>query len=377
VREIGPANGWHGLSRRFGVNGKEGGRRSDEGARSTGVGEREKVEAVARQRMRAGVRMAAILATFALVLVACGNDEEQGGATGTTGGGEPYKVTLITGDNHDPFMVTMVEGAEAAAAELGVTFDWQAPAEWDVQQQIPVMDAVLASAPDAVLVQPTDVTALIEPLRQFQEAGIKVITVDTDVEDTSVRLANITSDNELGGKIAADFLAEQLPAGAKVLLMGPVPGIYTTDLRKKGFEEGIANTDLDYVDYQSNNDDPVQVAQQVAAVLQKHPDLAGIFAMDTFNGEGSATAVQEAGLSDQVTIISFDAGPAEVEKLRAGVIDALIVQKSYEMGFMGIEFAVKALNGEQLEPQTYTEYVVATIDNIDSPEVQQYIYKEL
>jgi ribose transport system substrate-binding protein len=226
-------------------------------------------------------------------------------------------------------------------------------------------------------VQPTDVTALIEPIRKFDEAGIKVITVDTDVEDTSVRLANITSDNELGGQLAAQFLADKLPAGAKVLLMGPVPGVYTADLRKKGFEETIAETDLDYVDYQTNNDDPVQVAQQVSAVLQKHPDLAGIFAMDTFNGEGSATAVQEAGLGDQVTIVSFDAGPAEVEKLKAGVIDALIVQKSYDMGYMGIDFAVKALNDEALEPQTYTDYVIATQENVDTPEVQQYLYKAL
>jgi ribose transport system substrate-binding protein len=333
-----------------------------------------------RRKVRLRLRVAAVLATFALVLVAC-SDDGGGGTTGgsgaATGGGENYKVTLITGDNHDPFMVTMVDGCKAAAEKLGVEFDWQAPAEWDVQQQIPVMDAVLASSPDAVLVQPTDVTALIEPIRQFDEAGIKVITVDTDVEDTSVRLANITSDNKLGGQLAAEFLDKQLPAGAKVLLMGPVPGIYTTDLRKEGFEEAIAKTDLDYVDYQSNNDDPVQVAQQVAAVLQKHPDLAGIFAMDTFNGEGSGTAVQEAGLGDQVTIISFDAGPAEVEKLKAGVMDALIVQKAYDMGSMGIEFAVDALNGESLEPQTYTDYVIATQENIDTPEVQQYIYKEL
>ncbi len=344
--------------------------------RSAGGGERG-MEAVARHRVHVQVRIVAFLAVLALILVACGNDEGGGTTTGATGSGEGYKVTLITGDNHDPFMVTMVEGCKAAAADLGVEFDWQAPAEWDVQQQIPVMDAVLASAPDAVLVQPTDVTALVESLRQFTEAGIKVITVDTDVEDTSVRLANITSDNELGGQLAAEFLADQLPAGAKVLLMGPVPGIYTTDLRKKGFEAAIANTDLDMVGYQSNNDDPVQVAQQVAAELQKNPDLAGIFAMDTFNGEGSATAVQEAGLGDQVTIISFDAGPAEVEKLKAGVIDALIVQKSFEMGRMGIEFAVAALNGEQLEPQTYTDYVIATRENIDTAEVQQYIYKEL
>lgn len=332
---------------------------------------------MARRKARAQLRVAAVLATLALVLVACGNDEGGGTSTGATGGAESYKITLVTGDNHDPFMVTMVEGCKAAAADAGAEFDWQAPAEWDVQQQIPVMDAVLASGPDAVLVQPTDVTALIDSLRQFTEAGIKVITVDTDVEDTSVRLANITSDNELGGQIAAEFLAEQLPAGAKVLLMGPVPGVYTADLRKKGFEAAIAETDLDYVDYQTNNDDPVQVAQQVAAVLQKHPDLAGIFAMDTFNGEGSATAVQEAGLGDQVTIVSFDAGPAEVEKLKAGVIDALIVQKAYDMGFMGVEFAVNALNGEELEPQTYTDYVVATRENIDTEEVQQYIYKEL
>jgi len=315
-------------------------------------------------------KILAIGAVLALVLAACSSTGDDDASS------EDFRITIVTGDNHDPFYVTLAEGAGDAGDSLGVEVDWQAAAQWDVQLQIPLLNGVLATNPDALVVSPTDVDALIFPLQQFVDAGTIVITVDTDVGDKDARIANITSDNELGGKIAAEFLAEQLPAGAKVLLMGPQPGIFTTDLRKKGFEEAIAGTDIEYVGNQINNDDPVQVAQQVGAVLQRFPDLAGIFAMDTFNGEGSATAVQEAGLSDQVTIISFDAGPAEVEKLRAGVIDALIVQKSYDMGWLGIEYALSALKGNDIPAQTLTDYVIATQDNIDTEEVQQFIYKE-
>ena len=76
---------------------------------------------MARQRLGVQVRIAAILAALTLVLAACGDGDEGDGEA--TGGGESYKITLITGDNHDPFMVTMVEGCKDAAAEFGVEFD--------------------------------------------------------------------------------------------------------------------------------------------------------------------------------------------------------------------------------------------------------------
>lgn len=291
---------------------------------------------------------------------------------------KPFKISLVTGDNHDPFYVTMNDGAQAMAKQLGVTVTWQGPQTFEAQLQIPILDAVLASKPDFLITAPTDVQALINPLKQFNQAGIPVITIDTDVSDTTVRLGNITSDNQLGGKFAAQFLSEALNGSGKVLYVGPQPGVFTTDQRQKGFEAALkANyPGLTYVGPQFDNDDPTQAASVISAVLQRNPDLTGIFAADTFNGAGAATAVQNAGLIGKVKIVEFDAEPDQVAALKRGLVDALIVQKAYSMGQIGITYAACYLNGDKsIPPETNPDYVIATKDNIGNPDIAKYIYR--
>ena len=139
----------------------------------------------------------------------------------------------MTGDNHDPFYVTMNEGAQAEAKKLGVKVNWQGPATFEAAPQITILDTLLASKPSFLIVAPTDVNALIGPLKQYNNAKIPVLTVDTDVNDKRVRLGNITSNNQLGGQLAASNLVK---AGSKtVAYVGEQRGVFTTDQRWQGF----------------------------------------------------------------------------------------------------------------------------------------------
>jgi ribose transport system substrate-binding protein len=283
----------------------------------------------------------------------------------------------VTGDNHDPFYVTMNQGAQAEAKKLGVTVIWQGPAQFEAQLQIPILDSVLAAKPNFLINAPDDVKALIQPLEQFKKAGIPVITVDTDVNNHSVRLANLTSNNILGGQLAAAFLNKSLGGHGKVMYVGEQPGVFTTDERQKGFEQALKTkyTGLTYIGPQFDNDDPSQVASVVSAELQRNPDLKGIFASDTANGQGAAVAVQNAGLTGKVKIVAFDAEPEEVQALEQGTIQALIVQKAYEEGMLAVKYAVQYLNGNHnIPPETNPSYVIATPANIHSPAIAKYIY---
>src|SRR5262249_46591727 len=146
-----------------------------------------------------------------------------------------HRITLVTGELKDPFYVTMAAGARAQAKKLGVTLDWQGPSAWDPSLQIPVFDSVLASKPEFLIAVPDDDKALIQPLRKFGDAGIPVLTADTDVADPSVRIGNITSDNKVGGTLSAQTIAEVLGDNGQVFLLCDPPGITTTDDRKAGF----------------------------------------------------------------------------------------------------------------------------------------------
>ncbi len=330
-----------------------------------------------RKLARVGLTSVAVVAMAALS--ACSSTNSGATASPSGGSGSPaqknYHMALITGDNHDPFFVSMNAGAQAEAKVLGVTVNWQGPAQYDPTLQIPIVSAVLSSKPDFVFICPTDSRALGAPIQQLTTAGIPVMTLDSDIDNTAARLGNITSDNLLGGKQAADALAKAINGKGEVAVLNEQPGVSTTDLRQQGFEKEIATfPGIKYVGVGRDNDDPTNAAAAASALLTRYPGLNGFFGTDTANGAGAATAVQQAGR--QASVIAFDAEPEEVTALKLGHIDSLIVQKAYDFGVLAVKNAVAYLNGDHtaIPAQILETYVIATKANIDSPDVQKYLY---
>ncbi|MGZ6993381.1 MAG: ABC transporter substrate-binding protein, partial [Ilumatobacteraceae bacterium] len=288
-----------------------------------------------------------------------------------------YKITLVVGQNNDPFYVTLANGATAEAKALGVTFSWQGPANFDPSLQIPIYDSVLAAKPQFLIAVPTDAQALIAPLKQFGAAGIPVLTVDTDVTDASVRIGNITSDNKLGGTLAAQQLATLVNNTGKVFLLCDPPGITTDADRKAGFEASIKTVSgINYVGSQIyNGSDASDATRVMNAELAAHPDLAGVVACDGAAGLGAATAIKSANKSSQIKLISFDAGPDLVTALKGGTISALMIQRSADIGSQAVDDAVRYLNGDHsIAASTLIPYIVGTTANIDNPDVQKYLF---
>ncbi len=295
-------------------------------------------------------------------------------------------VALVVGVKGDPFYVTMEKGARAKAEELGVELIVDGPAQFSPVQQTPIVDALIARGIDALLIAATDKQAMIEPLKRAYDAGIHVISVDTfigdgDYENGSVTfpLSYIGSDNVEGGRIACQALIEAIGGEGKIYIQNTIPGISTTDQREQGCKEAIEATNgavtLVGVDY--NDDSAAKAAEQTTAMLQRTPDLGGIFGANLFSAEGAAQAVKNAGLQGVVKIANFDAPEQAIKDLKEGVVDLVIAQKPAEMGSIAVEYAVKAINGDLsgIKKRVPTGYVVITRDNVDSPEAQAAIYK--
>ena len=312
---------------------------------------------------------------LALLLAACGGDDEGGGGGG--GAEQQYKLTLIQGVKGDQFYVTMQCGAQEAAAAAGATLDVTAPDEFDASLQTPVVNAVVAKKPDAILIAPTDTQAMIPPLTQAKAAGIKLVFVDTTTENgAELAESEIASDNEEGGREAARSLAELTGGKGSVLVINVKPGISTTDARAKGFEEEIKKTPgLKYIGQEYSNDKPEVAASKATAALAAHPDLVGIFGTNLFSAEGAATGLRSAGATKKVKIVGFDAGPKQVEDLEQGIVQALIAQKPADIGKAGVEQAIAALKGEPVQKKIGTGFVVVTKENMNDPDVKPFLYK--
>ena len=289
---------------------------------------------------------------------------------------EAYNITLIQGVQGDEFYVSMACGAQQAANETGATLEVQGPEKFDATLQTPLLEAVVQAAPDAILIAPNNVTAMIAPIQAAIDAGIAVFTVDTFIQ-SDIALANVASDNVGGGKIAADALAALIGETGSVYVTNTKPGISTTDQRQQGFEEGIAAyPNITYLGTEFNEDDSTIAASQTAAILQANPDLAGVFGTNLFGAQGAATAVREAGKQGEVKIVGFDAGPKQVQDLETEVVDVLIAQHPYDIGYQGVQLAVAYLSTgtAPTEKVVTTGYTVVSRDNLADPEVARYLY---
>ncbi|MGC0239076.1 ABC transporter substrate-binding protein [Arthrobacter sp. SD76] len=318
------------------------------------------------------VAMLTLGAFAALPLTACSSPSAGGAAAA---GDKAYKIAFLPGLVGDEFYISMKCGVEKQAKAEGVSADTQGPQKFDPSLQRPILDSVVASKPDALLISPTDATALQVPIKAAADAGIKVVLVDTTLGDPSVAVSAIASDNKGGGAEAFAAIKKLNPAGGKVLVVSTDPGVSTLDERVAGFEGAVKeDSAFDYVGVQYSHNDPAEAAKLVSAALAKDPDIVGIFAGNTASAEGSATGVRQAGMKNQVKIVGFDAGPAQIKQLKEGTVQALIAQQPEQIGVDGVKQAMAALKGAEVTAKIQTKFKVITQENVDT-DGADYVYK--
>jgi ribose transport system substrate-binding protein len=287
-----------------------------------------------------------------------------------------YDIALITNDSSDPFYVTLAAGAKAQAKAQGVRLSWQAGATIDLAGQTAVLNAVMAKKPDAIVMSIIDSKAMAGPLRKVKAARIPVITVDTDVSDRSLRLATVRSDNFIGGKTAGTTMKKLLNGKGTVGFQGYQPGIQSVDLRRTGYYSVVKKVSgFKVVDPSYDNYDLKEIQAKTSALIQRNSDLSGIFAPATNEVLGVAAAVQAVGKTGTIKVVGFDGAPDEVQQLKRGTVSALVVQKAYLIGQLGVRESVAYLAKHVKPKDKLLSFVVATKANLNTASVKRYLYK--
>lgn len=295
-------------------------------------------------------------------------------------------IALIPGLTTDAFYITMRKGAEMAAKAVGCELLFQGGPEFNPTVQVPVLQAVIARKPDAILIAPTDKQQLIAPLQQAVEAGIPVITVDTFIDDGKYQdgagpgdfpLSYIATDNVLGGFLGGVALAKSIGERGKVYVSNVKPGISTTDQREEGFKLAMrAYPNITVLDTQFNDNDANKAAAQVQAVFARNEDLAGVFGANLFSALGAADGVKALGKSGEIKVVAFDTPTRIVDDLKSGLIDFAIAQHPAEIGYFGVMSAFAVINGQSIPPAIGTGITVMDKDNVDDPEIAKFIYSD-
>ena len=330
-------------------------------------------------RYPALVVSAVALTALSTSLAACSSGSGSGGSGKSASGGSAAgkNLELVVGTKSDDFYITMECGAQAEAKKLGVNLTVNGPADFSASEQAPILNAVAASKPDALIVAPTDTKALNPELQRISAGGSKLVFVDTTTTNPSIAVSHITSDNIGGGKLAADSLAAQIGGKGTVAVIDVNPGISTTDQRIQGFAQEIKAKypGITVLSTQYDNDSSATAASQVSSDIAAHPNLSGVFATNVLSAQGAATGVQHAGKSGKVKVATFDAEPQQIQALHSNTIQLAVAQDPYLEGQDGVQQAVNALTGKPVTANIGTPLVAITPKNVSSPSVQPYIYK--
>jgi ribose transport system substrate-binding protein len=300
------------------------------------------------------------------------------------GGGE---IAVIVKTTQSSFWQNVQKGAVAAGLELQaqtpdlrVTF-LGAKSESDINEEIDIVENAINRGVKAIVLAPSDTTALQKPVADAKAAGIPVIIIDSKLDgDPSQYTAFFATDNKAAGEACAKALIDALAAKGltegKVQVMSYVAGVGSEVGRVGGFNDYIkANSKFTLLETQYSNADMPTALNQTTNVLQANPDLVGIFGANEPTAIGMGKAIQQAGLSGKLVAIGFDGNQVLADMVRDGTLNAIAVQSAYNMGYFGVKSAYDvAFAGKTIDPYVDTGFLMVTKDNIDSQDAKNVLY---
>ena len=261
--------------------------------------------------------------------------EEAAAFMGTAGPAAAIKVAVI-GKSVHPYWANVEKGVKDAATKLGVQADFFVPTKEDIAAQISTMEGYIAQGYDGIAVAPSDPKAMEATIKAAMDAGIPVITLDTDAPE-SVRLAYVGTSNKAAGVTAGQEMAKLLPNGGKVAFgTGSLTALNSLE-RMEGFRQGMGSAITVIEPVNNDKEDSATALELANATLVANPDLAGAFGVYAYNGPAWAKAIKEQGKAGQVKIVCFDATDEHIAFLQEGVIDVLVAQREYFQGYKSVE----------------------------------------
>lgn len=263
----------------------------------------------------------------------------------------------------NPFWAAVERGARDAARGLGVNLVVLAPpAETDVQAQIAQIEDQIAKRVNAIVVAPTDVSALNTTFDKARARKIPVLFVDTD-GTWPHKVTFIGTDNRAGGALGGRFLCEQLKGRGEVAIITGVMTTQSIRARVEGAREAMRKCGLQVVAELPANSDRALGQQVMEDILTSKPNVKGVFAANDLMALGAAEAVKARGKTGQVLLVGFDAIPEAAQAILRGELAASVAQNPYNMGKFGVESAVKVLRGQSVPKRIDTGTTLVTKRN--------------
>jgi ribose transport system substrate-binding protein len=282
------------------------------------------------------------------------------------------RIVVIPKATTHIFWQSVRAGAEQAGKEAGVTVFWMGPErESDREKQIQIVEDFIALRVSGIVLAPNDSRALVPSVEKIFAKNIPCAIIDSGIE-TDKYVCFAATDNYKGGVIAARRMGEILGGKGKIIVVKYIPGSASTTNRENGFMDTIKKEfpGIEIVDAQYGKDTRETALQATEDMLTRHAQLDGLYACNASTSAGALRALEGQGRAGKIKMVGFDADDMLVDGLKSGIIDSLVVQNPYKMGYEGVKAVVAKLDGKEVPRHIDTGVELVTLQRLDEPEIR-------
>jgi ribose transport system substrate-binding protein len=310
-----------------------------------------------------------------LLLIYCGSKKKE-----ATVGKDKFEIAVIPKGTTHSFWKAIHAGAIKASRELDVKIYWNGPQkEDDRAQQITVVEDFINLGVDGIVLAPLDDRALMRPVRDAVESNIPVVIMDSDLQGEDF-ISYVATDNYQGGVLAAERIGELLNGEGNLILVRYQVGSASTTNREMGFVDTIRNNfpQINFLVEDQYAGATTETAYQLLEnLLNRFPDVQGLFCPNESSTFGALRALQESGRAGSIKFVGFDSSPKLVQGLEQGHIHGLILQDPIKIGYMGVKQMVLHLRGNPIDKRVDTGVHLITPENMSEPEMKALLSPDL
>lgn len=312
------------------------------------------------------MRLSAILIGSLLLMASCNQQKKR-------------LIGVVPKATSHVFWVAVEKGAKAAAKEFQVDIEWNgAPSETEYARQIQIVDSMINRKVDGLAVAATERRALVASVDRAMKQGIPVTIFDSGIEGENYT-SYVATNNYEGGQLGARAMGKLIGGKGEVGLILHAPGSASTMDRERGFTDVIEKEfpEIKIVATQYGMADRSKARAGAENILTAHPNLSGFFGSSEPSTTGASLAVKARGLAGKVKVVAFDASDNLVEDMKAGAIQAMVVQDPFQMGYQAVKTLIDKLDGKAPPKRIDLSAKVIFADEVSKPENQRLLSPEL
>jgi ABC-type sugar transport system substrate-binding protein len=298
------------------------------------------------------------------------------GATGCANGGHGARRTagdetlaVVIKGVENPFFATMRDGVMATvrANKARLTFSAAAGLQ-DTAGQASALESLGAERASCYVVNPINRTNLLEPMSHLAR-GTPIVNIDSPVDQEAAKAlgvritAYVGTDNREAGRLAADAMAGAVERGARVAVIGGIPGDATSESRTRGFTDG-AQGRFEVTQISAADFDRGRARLAAEGILRARPPVQGVFAVNDEMALGTADEVATAGGDRNVAVVGVDGIPEALEAVKRGALAATVAQYPYTVGELGVETCLATIRGKRVPATIVAPVQVVTLENV-------------